>query len=108
MPEQDRLYSLISDHFHRYQPSMVEQLRQQNRLDQVLEETAEQFSNFLFEMVSVKKMEYNRAWELAIQAFLLPEESSSTSQKTNPPATSASATLTRSEWAARMKKRKQT
>jgi hypothetical protein len=78
MQGQDRLSSLILEHWSRCHPKMLAELRQQNRLQQTLQETAERFSDFLYEMVSVKKMEYNQAWELAIQEFLLPEESHST------------------------------
>jgi hypothetical protein len=89
MPEHDRLSSLILEHWSRYHPRMLAQLRQEKRLEQVLEETAQQFSDLLYDLVSVKKMEYHQAWELAIQQFLLPEESSlSPSRKKDPPATS--------------------
>jgi hypothetical protein len=72
-------------------PEDLAELRSQNRLEKALEDTAEQFSDFLYEMVSVRKMEYHRAWELAIDQFLLPEESSSTSNPSpSPPATSGS------------------
>jgi hypothetical protein len=59
-----------------------------NRLQQTLEETAERFTDILYELVSVKKMEYHQAWEIAINEILLPEESSSTNPSTSPPATS--------------------
>ena len=78
MPDHDRLSSLILAHWERYQPTMLLQLRQENRLQQTLEETADQFTDLLYELVSVKKMEHHQAWELAVRAILLPEESSST------------------------------
>jgi hypothetical protein len=78
MAEHDRLSSLILEHWSRYHPSMLEELRSQNRLQQELEATAERFTDLMYDLVSVRKMEYHRAWELAIQEFLLPEESSST------------------------------
>ena len=78
MEDHDRLSSLILEHWSRYHPKMLAQLRQQNRLEQTLEETAERFTDLLYDLVSVKKMEYHQAWELAIQEILLPEESSST------------------------------
>jgi hypothetical protein len=78
MEGHDRLSSLILEHWSRYHPKMLAELKAQDRLQQTLEETAQRFSDFLYEMVSVKKMEYHQAWELAIQEFLLPEESPST------------------------------
>lgn len=54
---------------------MLAELRQQNRLRQTLEETAERFANLLYDLVSVKKLEYHQAWEIAIREIVLPEES---------------------------------
>ena len=107
MPDHDRLSNLILTHWSRYHPSMLAELRQQNRLEEQLEATAEQFTDLLYELVSVKKLEYHQAWELAVQQFLLPEESSSTSLS-GPPATSTSPSPTESEWAARMRRPKRT
>jgi hypothetical protein len=75
MAEHDRLSSLILEHWSRYHPKMLAELRRQNLLELTLEETAERFTDILYELVSVKKMEHNRAWEIAIQEILLPEES---------------------------------
>jgi hypothetical protein len=90
MPDHDRLASLILEHWQRYHPKMLAELRQQSLLSQTLEETAGRFSELLYDLVSVRKMQYHQAWELAVQEILLPEESSSTlSPKRSPPATSA-------------------
>ena len=78
MEGHDRLSSLILEHWSRYHPKMLAELKAQNRLEQTLEETAEQFGSLLYELISVKKMEYNQAWELAVSQFLTPEESNST------------------------------
>jgi hypothetical protein len=75
MADHDRLSSLILEHWSLYHPKMLAELRQQNRLDQTLEETAERFTDILYELVSVKKMEHHRAWEIAVREILLPEES---------------------------------
>jgi hypothetical protein len=88
MEERDRLSSLILAHWTRYHPKMLRDLQQQDRLQQVLEETAERFTDILHDLVSVRKMEYHQAWEIAIYEILLPEESSTSSQKQSPPATS--------------------
>jgi len=78
MEDHDRLSSLILEHWSRYQPRMLAELRRQNRLQQTLEETAQQFADLLYELVSVKKMEYIQAWDIAMREILLPEESRST------------------------------
>jgi hypothetical protein len=75
MENHDALSSLILEHWNRYHPKMLAELRRQNRLQQTLEETAERFTDILYELVSVKKMEHNQAWEIAVQEILLPEES---------------------------------
>ncbi|HEX4138493.1 MAG TPA: hypothetical protein VHY84_28040 [Bryobacteraceae bacterium] len=107
MAEHDRLSNLILEHWSRYQPLMLAELRSQNRLQEELETTAERFTDLMYELVSVRKVEYHQAWELAIQEFLLPEESSSTSPK-SPPEISASQTPIKLAWAERMKRPKQT
>jgi len=95
MAQRDRLSSLILEHWTRYFPTMLAELRQQNRFHQVLEETAERFTDLLYNLTSVHKMEYNQAWEIAIYEMLPPGESSSTSsQPSSPPATSESPTPT--------------
>ncbi len=87
MPDHDRLSNLVLNHWSLYRPSMLAQLRRENRLEEALEETANQFADLLYELVSVKKMEHHQAWEIAISEILPPEESSSTSRN-RPPATS--------------------
>ncbi len=89
MPDHNRLSSLILTHWSRYQPSMLQQLRRQGSLETALHETAELMSDLMYDLVSVRKMEYTQAWELAVSQFLPPEESSlSPSLRTRPPATS--------------------
>ncbi len=78
MPDRDRLSSLILEHWSRYHPSMLARLQQENQLEETLRETAERFADLLYDLTSVRKMEYHQAWELAIQEILLPEESRST------------------------------
>jgi hypothetical protein len=89
MADRDRLTSLILEHWTRYRPSMLQELHRENRLEMALHETAEQMSDLLYDLVSVKKMEYIQAWEIAIREMLLPEEFSPTSSPNpRPPATS--------------------
>jgi hypothetical protein len=89
MEDHDRLSSLILLHWSRYHPKMLAELQQENRLQQVLEETAERFTDILYNLTAVKKLEHHQAWEIAINEILLPEESSlSPNPSTSPPATS--------------------
>jgi hypothetical protein len=78
MSDHDRLSSLILTHWRRYHPRMLAELQRQNRLQQTLGETAERFADLMYDMVSVRKMEYHQAWEIAIYEILQPEESHST------------------------------
>jgi len=78
MEETDRLSSLILEHWSRYHPRMLAELRRQDRLQQTLEATAERFTDILYDLTMVRKMEHHQAWEIAIREILLPEESPST------------------------------
>jgi hypothetical protein len=87
----DRLSKMILVHWNLYHPKMVLRLQRENKLEQALEETAEQFNDLLYDLISIRRMEYHQAWELAIDQMLLPEESTSTSSPSPlPPATSES------------------
>ena len=92
MNSHDRISSIVLTHWQNYHPTMVAQFRQENRLEAELEATAQQFADLMYELVAVKKMEYQAAWEMAVEQFLLPEEEESSStnrnQKSSPPATS--------------------
>ena len=78
MADRDRLSSWIFEHWSRYRPRMLHELRQQNRLEPTLQETTERFSDLLYDLLSVRKMEYTEAWDMAVREILPPEESPST------------------------------
>lgn len=88
MRNHDALSSLILEHWSRYHPSMLAQLKREGRLERELEKTAQAFSDHLCELIAVQKMAYHQAWELTVDQFLLPEEPSPAKTKKNPPATS--------------------
>ena len=67
MEDHDHLSSLILAHWSRYHPRMLAELRQQNLLEQTLEETADRFAEILYDLTSVRKMEYHQAWEIAVR-----------------------------------------
>jgi hypothetical protein len=52
---------------------MVEELTRTNRLTEALRQAEWRTVDLLYELVSVKKMQYQAAWELATQEWRLPE-----------------------------------
>jgi hypothetical protein len=78
MADRDRLSSLVLQHWSRCCPRMLHELKQQNRLEETLLETMERFTDLLYDLLSVRKMEYTEAWDMAIREILPPEESHST------------------------------
>ena len=98
MEDRNRLGQMILNHWLEHRPQMVEELRQNHQLEQAVHETQERTGDLLYELVSVQKMEYQAAWEIATREWgFLPTEdhppqpsstTSSPSPKDPPPATS--------------------
>jgi hypothetical protein len=79
----------ILRHWREHCPQMVRDLERENRLDQAVLEAQETTGDLLYELVSVKKMNYPAAWELAMQEWALPEsgnQDGNTSGDLPPPA----------------------
>jgi hypothetical protein len=76
MKERTALGVTILDHWRENCPQMVEDLKKQNRLDLAVFEAQEKTGDLLYELVSVRKMDYQAAWELAMQEWALPQEES--------------------------------
>src|SRR5579863_10153153 len=70
------LGEMILRHWREHCPQMVRDLEQKNRLDQALFAAQETTGDLLYELVSVKKMNYPAAWELAMQDWALPQSGS--------------------------------
>ena len=87
----------ILRHWREHCPQMVRDLERENRLDQAVLEAQETTGDLLYELVSVKKMNYPAAWELATQEWALPESGSEdeTTSGDLPPPTNLSGTSTR-------------
>ena len=90
MKERTALFELILKHWREHCPQMVRDLEKKNRLDQAVFETQERTGDLLYELVSVKKMDYHAAWELAREEWALPQgenktENNSGDQSGNPP-----------------------
>jgi hypothetical protein len=65
MYERNRLRQMILEHWQKYHPQMVTELREANQLDQTIYEAQETTGDLLYELVSVQKMDYQAAWEIA-------------------------------------------
>ena len=68
----------ILRHWREHCPQMVRDLERQGRLDQAVLEAQETTGDLLYELVSVKKMNYPAAWELATQEWALPQSQTET------------------------------
>jgi len=85
----------ILTHWRENCPQMVRDLEKKNRLDQTVFETQERTGDLLYEMVSVRKMNYQAAWELAMQEWALPQSEDLPSTARPPFGTSRSGTSSR-------------
>jgi hypothetical protein len=91
--ERTALGEAILKHWREHCPQMVRDLEKENRLEQALFETQERTGDLLYELVSVKKMDYHAAWELAAQEWALPQSQTEDQSGNLPPAeTSTSGT----------------
>src|ERR1700676_5583841 len=71
------LRTLLSEkilrHWREHCPKMVRDLERKGRLDAAVFAAQETTGDLLYELVSVKKMNYPAAWELATQEWALPQ-----------------------------------
>ncbi len=75
MAEWTRLGELILKHWQENRPQMVTDLQRENRLEEALSEAQELTGDLLYELVSVRKLDYQAAWEMAMREWaLLTEE----------------------------------
>jgi hypothetical protein len=75
MTEPTALGAKIEQHWREHRPRMVKELEKAGRLEQAVLEAQELTGDLLYELVSVKKMDYQAAWELASREWaFLPEE----------------------------------
>ena len=75
MVERTQLGEMILKHWRENRPQMVRDLEQQNRLEQAVNEAQELTGDLLYELVSVQKLDYQAAWEMATREWaLLPSE----------------------------------
>jgi hypothetical protein len=75
MTEPTALGAQIEQHWREHRPQMVKELEKAGRLEQAVLEAQELTGDLLYELVSVKKMDYQAAWELASREWaFLPED----------------------------------
>lgn len=72
MNERTALGEAILKHWREHCPQMVQDLEKNNRLTQAVFEAQEKTGDLLFELVSVRKMDYQPAWELATREWAFP------------------------------------
>jgi hypothetical protein len=72
MDEKNRLADMILSHWCLYRPQMVEELRQKNQLEQAIAQAEERTADLLYELLSVRKMQYQEAWEQATREWVFP------------------------------------
>ena len=84
------LTNMILLHWRTHRPQMVAELEGSHQLSEAVETAEERVADLLYELLSVRKMQFNQAWELAMRECLLPEESPSSmmSPSKDRPATS--------------------
>jgi hypothetical protein len=65
----------ILKHWREHRPQMVAELEKTNRLEEAVREAQEQTSDLIYELVLVKHVDYQTAWEMATRDLaFLPEE----------------------------------
>ena len=69
MYERNRLGQMIFEHWQKHMPQMVEDMQRANQLDQTIYEAQETTGDLLYELVSVQKMDYQAAWEIALREW---------------------------------------
>ena len=71
-----QLRNVLLTHWKTYHPTMYRELVQANMLEAHLNAIAEQWCDLMYDLVTVKGMDYAAAREIAVNQFLLPEEGS--------------------------------
>jgi hypothetical protein len=85
----------ILKHWRTHLPQMVAELEQSGQLQQALCEVQERTGDLLYELLSVQKMDYQAAWEIATREWAFiptgdrpPSSNSTPRPRKRPPATS--------------------
>jgi hypothetical protein len=74
MIERTQLGEKILNHWRENRPQMVKDLERENRLQEAVIEAQELTGDLLYELVSVQRLDYQAAWELALSEWALPSD----------------------------------
>jgi hypothetical protein len=75
MDEKSRLRDMILSHWQAHRPQMVAELRRSSQLEQAISDAETRTVDLLYDLLSVKKLPYQDAWEMATQEWaFLPTE----------------------------------
>lgn len=75
MPDLGSLGLQIKAHWRRHRPKMYAELEQAGTLEESVSTAADLTADALYDLVVVKKMPYDQAWELVREEWaFLPEE----------------------------------
>ena len=72
MDESSRLRQMILRHWQTYRPQAVEDLRRSHQLEQAIGKAEARTADLLYELLSVRKMPYQDAWEVATREWAFP------------------------------------
>jgi len=72
MDEKTRLRAMILSHWQLHRPQMVEELRRNDQLEQAVLAAEARTADLLYELLSVRRMQYQAAWELASEEWAFP------------------------------------
>ena len=72
MDDNSRLHGMIRSHWQAHRPQMVAELRTSGQLEQAISEVETRTADLLYELLSVRKMPYQEAWELATRDWAFP------------------------------------
>jgi len=75
MIERTQLGKMILGHWQENRPQMVRDLERENRLEEAVDEVQERTGDLFYELISVQRMDYQAAWEIAMREWaFLPGE----------------------------------
>jgi hypothetical protein len=75
MHEKTHLSHMILSHWREHCPRMVEELWAHNHLENAVQEAEERTADLLYDLLSVQKLPYQEAWEIATREWAyLPTE----------------------------------
>jgi hypothetical protein len=77
---------MILAHWRSHLPQMIADLEARHQLEQALSEAQEKTEDLLYELLSVQKLDYQTAWEIATREWaFLPSEDHPPSLPTSTP-----------------------